>query len=438
MRTLQDGTWESITYDDFEVDFGSYTDGGSDADRASGSEAQYAHEGSGSLRLRDNSGQRSSAYHTIGYDVTSYSALRISFWFYLRGMENNEDFFVEYSSNNGNSWTIVKEYARGQGFSNGQFYQTSIDLTDPPYDLQTTTAKLRFRCDASRNDDRVYIDEILFQGFVPTVGTAEPSHVPSLSPSGMPSSVPSDAPSENPSQWPSDAPSADPSTIPSDLASASPSGVPSDAPSSRPSFEPSLSFAPSRFPTPVLTRDDICPLDRLNPPEKYSITPYADTIAGDDVDDDLNEISYIAFSEQTDDSGARYAYTASDKEQFSLKVLKFTNNGIGQHFHGSGTVVATYTLNLSAFNNDDWEDISLGPCTDSNVGSAYSTTDTCIYIGNFGNNARSGYVQRDVLKIFKFKEPIINNAAPQSFAVNVATIQYRYGGNFLLTYHDGQ
>jgi hypothetical protein len=353
-------------------------------------------------------------------------------------MENNEDFFVEYSSNNGNSWTIAKEYARGQGFNNGQFYQTSIDLTDPPYDLQTTNAKLRFRCDASRNDDRVYIDEILFQGLVPTVGTAEPSHVPSLSPSGKPSSVPSDAPSENPSQWPSDAPSTDPSTIPSDLASASPSGVPSDAPSSRPSFEPSISFAPSRFPTPVLTRDDICPLDRLNPPEKYSIAPFADTIAGDGVEDDLNEISSIAFSQQTDSNGAQYAYTASDKEQFSLKVLKFTDNGIGQHFRGSGTVVATYTLNLSAFNNDDWEDISLGPCTDSNVDSAYSTTDTCIYIGNFGNNARSGYVQRDVLKIFKFKEPIINNASPQSFAVNVAMIQYRYGGNFSLTYHDGQ
>jgi hypothetical protein len=355
-RTLQGGTWETITYDNFEVNFGSYTDGGSDADRASGKEAVYAHQGIWSLRLRDNSGSSSSAYHTIGYDVTRYSALRISFWFYLRGMENNEDFFVEYSSNNGNSWTIVKAYARGQGFNNGQFYQTSIDLTGPSYNLQTTTAKLRFRCDASADDDLVYIDEILFQGFLPT----------------------------------------------------------------------------------VLTRDALCPLDRMNPPEKYSITPYVDTIAGDGVEDDLNEISSIAFSQQTDSNGARYAYTASDKEQFSLKVLKFTNNGIGQHFHGSGTVVATYTLNLIAFNNDDWEDISLGPCTDSNVGSAYLTTDTCIYIGNFGNNARSGYVQRDVLKIFKFKEPIINNAAPQSFAVNVATIQYRYGDNFFLTYNDGK
>jgi hypothetical protein len=176
----------------------------------------------------------------------------------------------------------------------------------------------------------------------------------------------------------------------------------------------------------------------MNPPKKYSITPYVDTVAGDGVEDDLNEISSIAFSQQMDSNGARYAYTASDKEQFSLKVLKFTNNGIGQHFHGSGTVVATYTLNLSAFNNDDWEDISLGPCTDSNVGSAYLMTDTCIYIGNSGNNARSGYVQWDVLKIFKFKEPIINNAAPQSLAVNVATIQYRYGDNFFLTYNDGK
>ena len=69
------------------------------------------------------------------------------------------------------------------------------------------------------------------------------------------------------------------------------------------------------------------------------------------------------------------------------------------------------------FDNDDWEDISLGPCTDSNVGSVYTIDQTCIYIGNFGNNPRTGYVQRDVLKVFKFVEPVINAASPQNLNV---------------------
>ena len=228
--------------------------------------------------------------------------------------------------------------------------------------------------------------------------------------------------------------SSSPSAVPSKI----PSTLPPDFPSSLPSSEPSLSSSPSS-PVELLTRDDICPLDRLNPPEKYSITPYIDIDTTDIVEDDLNEISYIAFSEQTDDSGARYAYVASDKEQFSLKVLRIADNVFGTHFNGVGTVVATYTLNISDYSNDDWEDISLGPCTDSDVDSAYSVTDTCIYIGNFGNvNDRSGYVQRDVVKIFKFKEPVINTAAPESFTVDVATIQYRYGSSFTNSINDGK
>ena len=140
-----------------------------------------------------------------------------------------------------------------------------------------------------------------------------------------------------------------------------------------------------------------------------------DTVAGDGVDDDLNEISYIAFSEQTDSSGARYAYAASDKEQFSLKVLKFTENDVGQHFHGAGTVVATYTLNLSAYSNDDWEDISLGPCTDSNVDSAYSTTDTCIYIGNFGNNAKEWVCSTERSQDFQIQRACNQQCSPRKF-----------------------
>jgi hypothetical protein len=121
-----------------------------------------------------------------------------------------------------------------------------------------------------------------------------------------------------------------------------------------------------------------------------------------------------------------YAYVASDKNQFSIKVLKFpppASSGTGPRtvVKGSISTVATYALKVP-FNNADWEDISLGPCDDS------ATSITCLYIGNFGNNNRGGgYVQRSVLEIFKFPEPIFQGSTPKSMAnIPVTTISYRY------------
>lgn len=165
---------------------------------------------------------------------------------------------------------------------------------------------------------------------------------------------------------------------------------------------------------------------------------YIDSNPNDDVEDDLYEVSSLVFSEQQDPvSGLGYAYVVSDKEQKSLKVVRLSDNIFGEHYDGIGEVVARYRLNVTA-DNDDWEDISLGPCTDSDEDSAYSVDQTCIYIGNFGNNARDGYDQRDVLTVFKFVEPVINTANPQNVSgINPAIIQYRYGGGFDYEINDG-
>jgi hypothetical protein len=98
---------------------------------------------------------------------------------------------------------------------------------------------------------------------------------------------------------------------------------------------------------------------------------------------------------------------------------------------GSAETVAVYTLNVT-YDNADWEDISLGPCTDSAIDSAYSVDETCIYVGNFGNNNRgNGYVQREFLEIFKFPEPFFDaNSLPQDKTVDVLTIVYRYASPF--------
>jgi hypothetical protein len=153
----------------------------------------------------------------------------------------------------------------------------------------------------------------------------------------------------------------------------------------------------------------------------------------DGVEDDLSEIGSLVFSSQTTDAqGSKYAYVVSDKNQFSLKLIKFTKDPVTSNFlTGSAETVAVYTLKVT-FDNDDWEDISLGPCTDSAIDSAYAVDETCIYVGNFGNNNRgNGYVQREFLEIFKFPEPFFDaNSLPQDKTVDVVTIVYRYARPF--------
>jgi hypothetical protein len=84
-------------------------------------------------------------------------------------MDNKDDFFLEYSSDGGASWNIVKSYQNDREFVNGNFYNESVVLSDSElsavdYKL-TPQARIRFRCDASGNVDFVYVDEVSFQGY---------------------------------------------------------------------------------------------------------------------------------------------------------------------------------------------------------------------------------------------------------------------------------
>ena len=155
------GSWITITYDDFESGMGSYTDGGGDMSRyISGT---YAHQGSAAADIQDNSGVASSFYHTLSYDVSGYTELEVEFWFYAVSMDNtSEDFWVQYYD--GSTWRTVATFARTTNFSNGVFYNEVATIPSGSYNYPSN-AKLRFMCDASGNNDDVYIDEIEFRGF---------------------------------------------------------------------------------------------------------------------------------------------------------------------------------------------------------------------------------------------------------------------------------
>ncbi len=158
--TSSAGTWTVITSDNFETGMGSYTDGGADMSRYTST--THAHQGVAAADIQDNSGTASSFYHTTGKNVSGYSDLRVTFWFKAVSMETGEDFWVQYYD--GGAWRTVATYVAGTGFSNNIFYQKTVSIPRASY-AYPTAAKLRFMCDASDNNDDIYIDEIVFEGY---------------------------------------------------------------------------------------------------------------------------------------------------------------------------------------------------------------------------------------------------------------------------------
>jgi len=150
-----------LTYDNFESDFGNYTDGGGDCSRYTGGTRAY--KDSCAINIQDNSGTSSSFYHTTGIDVNTpgYSEIKVTFSFYAYSMNTGHDFWVEYFD--GNDWNTVATYVCGTDFSNGSFYTKTVTIDSGSYDFPTDM-KIRFQCSAGNNYDDVYIDDITVTG----------------------------------------------------------------------------------------------------------------------------------------------------------------------------------------------------------------------------------------------------------------------------------
>ena len=139
----------------FETGWDGWADGGSDCARYSGSRS---YEGSYSIYIRDNSGVPS-AMTSPTINLSGYSQVVVDFYFYATSMENGEDFWLRYSSNNGSTWSTVATYAAGTSFTNNGFWHATVTLTSAQVSF-TSGVKLRFQCDASDNTDLIYIDAV--------------------------------------------------------------------------------------------------------------------------------------------------------------------------------------------------------------------------------------------------------------------------------------
>lgn len=150
--------WTVITSDNFETGFGSFTDGGTDCARYTG--GTHSHQGVASINIQDNT-TTSLFSSTANHNVSGYNTLEVAFWFKAVSMESGEDFWLQYFD--GSTWQTVADYNSGSQFSNGTFVNSVVTIRRSQYNFPAN-AKIRFRCDASDNNDDVYIDEVVFRG----------------------------------------------------------------------------------------------------------------------------------------------------------------------------------------------------------------------------------------------------------------------------------
>ncbi len=142
----------TINSQNFDSGWGIWTDGGTDCARINNS--AYANSGTYSIQLRDNTS--TSVMTTTNQNWTAYEEITVSFSFISVSFDNsNEDLWVQLSNNGGSSYTTKADYNHGVHFTNGVRVNTSVVIAGP----FASNSRLRFRADASADDDQVYIDD---------------------------------------------------------------------------------------------------------------------------------------------------------------------------------------------------------------------------------------------------------------------------------------
>ncbi len=145
-----------IDTQDFEAGWGIWTDGGSDAARIN--DASFANSGTYSIRLRDNT--ETSRTTTGNIDLSLYNEIQVDFSFMAVSMDaENEDFWLQISTDGGTNFTTVEEWNLADEFENDFRYNSSIIISGS----FTTTTQFRFQCDASGDSDWVYLDDVVIK-----------------------------------------------------------------------------------------------------------------------------------------------------------------------------------------------------------------------------------------------------------------------------------
>ena len=148
---------------------GNFVEGKGDAGIYRYSDGQhYAKSGKQSIQIRDNSGAASSFTYGSDISLSGYEEVLVSFWYKgdeSRGFDTSDSFVLEFSSDSGANWVIVKRFVFGSKdfAANNVDYETGVHMFKSEYGF-TDKSRFRFRSDAGGNSDNVYIDDVEIAG----------------------------------------------------------------------------------------------------------------------------------------------------------------------------------------------------------------------------------------------------------------------------------
>ena len=161
-------SYVTVNSNNFDSGWGNWIDGGTDCARVNST--TYANSGSFSIRLRDNTS--TSVMSTGNLNLTGYDELTVDFTYVAVSMDNsNEDFWLQISTNGGSTYTTVEEWNLNDEFVNNVRYFDAVVIPGP----FTSNTRLRFRCDASADNDYVYIDDVVISGCVSGARLGDPA-----------------------------------------------------------------------------------------------------------------------------------------------------------------------------------------------------------------------------------------------------------------------
>jgi len=180
-----DPHWERITFDDFESGWGNFRDGGADSKLIPVFDGDVSNQ---VARIRC-CGQSSILPMNQTQDVSPYKALRVTFWVTADGLEVGDTLLLEYSSDGGSVWNIVRDWVFNEDTSqtygddsmfneNGTPYQFNVTFFSNDYEF-STNALIRFRSDANSGTDIFFIDNVEWEGAVDS-SSIEPHAVMSV------------------------------------------------------------------------------------------------------------------------------------------------------------------------------------------------------------------------------------------------------------------
>lgn len=100
--------------------------------------------------------------------VSMYTSLRIHFFFYADGADAGESFYLEWSSNGGSNWNLLKRFIATDDFDDktwteGSHTWTVADDIDQVF--------IRIRSGFNDRKEKLSLDEIHLEGLAGTVGT---------------------------------------------------------------------------------------------------------------------------------------------------------------------------------------------------------------------------------------------------------------------------